>query len=184
MAIDTPEKRRNVAGIPFGPGVTPNATPDAEWRQQVGSGYSGIAAGEGGDAVQGVISIDDRAQYTVTLREAPDGVNYAMPTGRFARHYSVGQGVTFTAEFRDENSNAAYDPDQLEFWYRHEDDASATTLEYGTDAEVEKDSTGHYHVWLKLETAGTWYYGWDTEGESDPADEFSFVVDATQRVGA
>lgn len=48
MAIDTAEKRRSVAGINrlWGPGVTPNAAKDAEWRQQAGFGYSGIAAGE------------------------------------------------------------------------------------------------------------------------------------------
>lgn len=48
MAIDTAEKRRNVASVLtlFAPGVTPNASKDAEWRQQAGWGYSGIAAGE------------------------------------------------------------------------------------------------------------------------------------------
>lgn len=48
MAIDTAEKRRSVAGIGFflvGPGVTPNATKDQEWRQQAGWSYSGILAG-------------------------------------------------------------------------------------------------------------------------------------------
>lgn len=45
MPIDTAEKRRNVSGLafaPFGPGVTPNASHDVEWRQQAGWGYSGI----------------------------------------------------------------------------------------------------------------------------------------------
>ncbi len=49
MAIDTAEKRKSAAGVGFwvvGPGVTPNASRDAEWRQQAGWGYSGIAAGE------------------------------------------------------------------------------------------------------------------------------------------
>lgn len=48
MAIDSAEKRRAVAGIDriAGPGVTPNTAKDAEWRQQAGYGYSGIAAGE------------------------------------------------------------------------------------------------------------------------------------------
>lgn len=46
MAIDTAEKRRAVANIHHraGPGVTPNASTDAEWRQQAGYGYSGVAA--------------------------------------------------------------------------------------------------------------------------------------------
>lgn len=50
MAIDTAEKRRNVASIgviPILPEVTPNATQDQEWRQQAGWGYGGILAGTG-----------------------------------------------------------------------------------------------------------------------------------------
>jgi hypothetical protein len=46
--IDSAEKRRSAAGTVFpGLGVTPNASKDAEWRQQAGWGYSGIAAGAG-----------------------------------------------------------------------------------------------------------------------------------------
>ena len=48
MAIDSAEKRRAVAALAFGlfigPGVTPNASPDQEWRQVVGYGYPGILA--------------------------------------------------------------------------------------------------------------------------------------------
>lgn len=49
MAIDTAEKRRSASGVPFlplGPGVTPNAAADLEWRQQAGWGYSGILVTE------------------------------------------------------------------------------------------------------------------------------------------
>ena len=46
MAIDTAEKRRSVAGITVGWGITPNASKDAEWRAQVAWNYSGIAFGE------------------------------------------------------------------------------------------------------------------------------------------
>ena len=46
MAIDNAEKRKSISGIilPLIPGVTPNAAKDAEWRQQAGWSYSGIAA--------------------------------------------------------------------------------------------------------------------------------------------
>jgi hypothetical protein len=59
MAIDDAEKRRTISGDgfpPLMPGVTPNAGQDAEWRQQSGWSYSGIAADapvvppSGGDA--------------------------------------------------------------------------------------------------------------------------------------
>ena len=47
MAIDSKEKRVSIAGIYrlAGPGVTPNASKDQEWRQEVGYSYSGILAG-------------------------------------------------------------------------------------------------------------------------------------------
>ena len=47
MAIDSAEKRKSAVGISLyasGPGVTPNASPDQEWRQEAGYSYSGIAA--------------------------------------------------------------------------------------------------------------------------------------------
>ena len=47
MAIDSAEKRRSAAGVPFlplGPGVTANAAKDIEWRAQAAWGYSGITA--------------------------------------------------------------------------------------------------------------------------------------------
>lgn len=44
MAINTAEKRKSISGIPvLMPGVTPNSAKDAEWRQQSGWSYSGIA---------------------------------------------------------------------------------------------------------------------------------------------
>lgn len=48
--IDTAERRRSAAGIPFfvlGPGVTPNAALDMEWRQEAGWGYNGIVPAGG-----------------------------------------------------------------------------------------------------------------------------------------
>lgn len=46
--IDTAEKRKAISGIHLyaaGPGVTPNALADQEWRQESGYSYPGIAAG-------------------------------------------------------------------------------------------------------------------------------------------
>lgn len=47
MPINTAEKRRNASAVGHrigGRGITPNASKDQEWRQQVGWGYGGIAA--------------------------------------------------------------------------------------------------------------------------------------------
>jgi hypothetical protein len=47
VAIDTAEKRKSAAGVPFlplGPGVTPNSAKDQEWRQESAWSYSGILA--------------------------------------------------------------------------------------------------------------------------------------------
>lgn len=53
MAIDTAQRRRSISGIPLLlPGVTPNATPDAAWRQEAGWSYSGILAA--GPATDGI----------------------------------------------------------------------------------------------------------------------------------
>ena len=44
--IDNREKRQSVIGIHYASSVSPtsNASPDQEWRQQAGFGYSGIPA--------------------------------------------------------------------------------------------------------------------------------------------
>ena len=63
MAIDSAEKRRSVSQILTGifpPGVTPNVSKDAEWRQQSGWGYSGIVAAEV------VIGLDSNTIYTMS----------------------------------------------------------------------------------------------------------------------
>ena len=62
MAIDTAAKRRCVAALAFmafGPGITPDATPDQFWRQTAAYSYGGILAGEAvandGLSPQGVV---------------------------------------------------------------------------------------------------------------------------------
>lgn len=45
MAIDSAAKRRSVAGLTVGWGITPDAAALAAWRQTVAWSYSGILAG-------------------------------------------------------------------------------------------------------------------------------------------
>lgn len=85
MAIDTVEKRRSAAGVPFflGLGVTPNASKDQEWRQQAGWSYSGILAGEAADVPDVIIPINlaitlpQSISMTITL---PQAINSTITT--------------------------------------------------------------------------------------------------------
>ncbi len=59
MAIDSAEKRKSIVGLffLFGASVTPNSSKDAEWRQEVGYSYPGIAAGAAAAIVGGISRI-------------------------------------------------------------------------------------------------------------------------------
>ena len=51
MAIDDAEKRRSAGSVGYwlvGPNVTPNASTDAQWREQSANTYSGFALGAPG----------------------------------------------------------------------------------------------------------------------------------------
>lgn len=80
MSIDTSERRRSasqlITGL-FGPGVTPNATQDIEWRHQSGWGYSGIA---------GVVPV-------VTLPDGK-GIGQIKQAGQSGRIAIIPQGNT------------------------------------------------------------------------------------------
>ena len=55
-------------------------------------------------------------------------------------------------------------------------DGTVTTLVYGQDAAVVKDSTGVYHADLNANVSGTWYYRWSSTGPNQAADESRFSV--------
>ena len=67
--MDTAEKRRAAAALPFQPvGVTPNVDKDAEWRQQAGWGYSGISASADEGADDSWLHLIVRRKQYVLLR--------------------------------------------------------------------------------------------------------------------
>ena len=81
MAIDNREKRQSALSAFFRlsiPSVTPNATKDQEWRQQVLWGYSGILAGD-------VTLVPDGPGLEYEM--AVNRLHYTMPENRL--HYSV-----------------------------------------------------------------------------------------------
>jgi hypothetical protein len=72
MAIDTAEKRRSASGVaflPLIPGVTPNAAPGVDWRQQVAWSYSGVPVdGQATGADYGWLYVHMRRRATCPCR--------------------------------------------------------------------------------------------------------------------
>lgn len=94
--------------------------------------------------------------------------------------YLVGQIPRFSAVFTDANG-AAVDPTSVFFAYKLEGGA-ATTLQYGIDLALVKDSAGHYHVDLDLSTAGDYFYRWYSTGTGKAAAEKTFEILASEVV--
>jgi hypothetical protein len=85
VAIDTAEKRRAVAGISVGWGITPNVAKDQQWRQEVGWSYPGILAASPTPPVPGGSSGGGAA-----LRRRRDRERLV---GQMQRRYYVKPGV-------------------------------------------------------------------------------------------
>jgi hypothetical protein len=51
-----------------------------------------------------------------------------------------------------------------------------TTLEYGVDPGLVKDSTGKYHVDVDLTEPGVWKYRWRSTGVCQAAAQEQFTV--------
>lgn len=101
MAIDTAEKRKAVAAIALAylyPSVTPNASPDAEWRQQVAHSYSGIAA----EASSGTIDNDAVIQSIFSNAPVPVSADY-----REGRAYSD-DGKMYVCDFPNDANDVNY----------------------------------------------------------------------------
>ncbi len=92
--------------------------------------------------------------------------------------YTIGQMVRVTATFND-SSGMETNPTSVVAKYRSPNGA-VTSLVYGTDADVVRDSTGIYHIDLLLNAEGVWHYrvegtgtvtaaaeGWLTAAESE-----------------
>ena len=92
--------------------------------------------------------------------------------------YDVGDLVRVSVVFRSIGDNVPTDPTGVTMKYRL-GTGSATTLVYGTDAGLVKDSTGGYHVDVDVDGDGTWYYRFAGTGAIQAAVEGSFVARAT-----
>ena len=124
MAIDTAEKRKAVAAIAFAylyPSVTPNASTDAGWRQQVAHSYSGIAAG----ASTGETSEAGVIQAIFSNATVPNTADY-----REGRAYSDA-GELYVCDF----PNDADDVNYIEGIAYRDDGAMCVTVSGSIEAE-------------------------------------------------
>jgi hypothetical protein len=95
--------------------------------------------------------------------------------------YDVGDSAKVTAVFTDPDTGEALDPDVVKLSVLTPGN-SLTTYTYGSDAQVVKDSTGHFHALIDANAAGTWYYRWFSTGTGQAAEEKSFEVKAAHAV--
>jgi hypothetical protein len=93
--------------------------------------------------------------------------------------YEQGDLGHFHTEFRDPHTDELVDPPVVRF--KHETPGGVeTTLIYGTDAALTKESVGRYLATVDLNAGGTWHFRWETTGAFQGAREFSRTVAASE----
>lgn len=92
-----------------------------------------------------------------------------------ANTYDIGDQARMSGAFTTVSSGAAADPTAITVIYRKPNGVE-TTLVYGTDAAVIKDSTGNYHADVTIDMSGRWYYRFEGTGAVIAAGETYFDV--------
>ncbi|MGY4713055.1 hypothetical protein ACXDF8_26510 [Mycolicibacterium sp. CBM1] len=87
--------------------------------------------------------------------------------------YDIGDRRKLTIEIRNEADELA-DPDALSFTMTAPD--GVTTYVYGTDAELDRDSLGTFHVYWDCAVLGVHTYKWATTGSLATVETGSFQV--------
>jgi hypothetical protein len=90
--------------------------------------------------------------------------------------YDLGDLVRVSAAWTNA-AGTAIDPTAVFAKYK-DPSGSTTTLTYGTDLALVKDSTGNYHVDIDANEAGTWRYRFYSTGTGQGAEEGNFYVSA------
>jgi hypothetical protein len=90
--------------------------------------------------------------------------------------YDIGDLVRCTGTFASSGTNV--NPDAIMFKVKTPAGV-VTTLTYGTDAALVRDSTGVYHVDVSVAEAGEYEYRFWSTGTGQAASEGQFVVKAT-----
>lgn len=98
-----------------------------------------------------------------------------MGTNVYAKDSLVRVSSEFTI------SGTDTDPTTIKAMYKDPNN-SVTTLTYGADAALVRDSTGKYHVDINATIAGNWWYRFEASGSVVAANEAEFVVSLSQIV--
>lgn len=88
--------------------------------------------------------------------------------------YNLGDLVRVSGAFTTA-AGSATDPGTVTTYYRNPA-GSVTTLVYGADAALVKDSTGNYHVDIDANLPGYWHYAFRGTGSGQSAGENHFQV--------
>lgn len=89
--------------------------------------------------------------------------------------YDKGDLVRVSALFEN-SAGTDLDPTTVTFKYKNPA-GTTTTLVYGTDAALVKDSTGNYHVDVNANASGLWLYRWESSTTGQAAQEGQFLVE-------
>jgi hypothetical protein len=84
--------------------------------------------------------------------------------------------VRLSIRFTDEDGDLT-DPTTIKF-KSYDPCGEEVTYTYGTDDELQKESTGKYTMDLTPDKAGRWRYRWETTGETLVRED-SFIVQAS-----
>lgn len=88
--------------------------------------------------------------------------------------FSMGEIVRVSAIFTN-TAGAVADPTSVFFKYRNPG-GTITSLTYGVDAALVKDSTGNYHVDIDANDDGPWWWRFYSTGTGQTAEEGKFAV--------
>ena len=88
--------------------------------------------------------------------------------------YDKGDQIRVTGTFTNA-ARTAIDPDDV-FFKKITPSGTATTYEYGEDAELERSAKGIYHVDVDIDTPGTWYFRMHSTGSGKAAREAQVSV--------
>jgi hypothetical protein len=96
-----------------------------------------------------------------------------------AHVYAKDSLVRISSEFTVSGTDT--DPTTVKCFYK-DPSGVITTLTYGVDNTLIKDSTGKYHVDIFAQAVGTWWYRFEATGSMIAANEDEFVILQSQIV--